>query len=106
MRLELAADKVHVTTVHPTGTATEFFDTARAKSPGGVTVLDPGPKSRMHSPERVAKVVLRALRSPQPEVWTSLSVKTTFKLAALMPRTTDRLMHMMVTKRLRSRQKN
>jgi len=71
MRLELAPLGVHVSTVHPIGTRTEFFDTKQEQQ-GSPVVLDTPPSLFMQSPEFVADCIVRCLKRPRPEVWTGL----------------------------------
>jgi short-subunit dehydrogenase len=69
LRVELRNEHIRVSTVHPVGVRTEFFEQARH-----VTV----PASRRHRPPRaftqdadvVAHHIVRCLRRPRPEVWT------------------------------------
>ncbi|MFG0273667.1 MAG: SDR family NAD(P)-dependent oxidoreductase [Phycisphaerales bacterium] len=98
MRVELAPAGVHVTTVHPVGTKTEFFDIADERS-RGATLFDRTNERFMQAPERVARAVVRVLEKPRPEVWTSPSARFTMHLAALMPRTTDRVLTRMAKRR-------
>ncbi len=77
MRCELADDGIAVSSVHPVTTRTEFFDVARKSSgEGHGPVVEDGvpthaPKMFVQSPEVVAKAVVRCLRRPRAEVWTS-----------------------------------
>lgn len=88
MRIELAPRGVHVTTVHPIGTRTEFSEAAAARSDGARRVERRGERFTQAS-ERVARAVVGALRRPKPEVWTSVSLRLALHIAALAPRTTD-----------------
>lgn len=98
MRVELAPAGVHVTTVHPVGTKTEFFDVADERS-RGATLFDRTSERFMQPPERVARAVVRALEKPRPEVWTSVPARVGMHLAALTPRTTDRVLARMAKRR-------
>ncbi len=71
MRHELKPKGVHVSTVHPIGTRTEFFDEARRRSGGG-SLVENTPEAFIQTPERVAKAIVACLRRPKAEVWTSL----------------------------------
>ncbi|NCF39391.1 MAG: SDR family NAD(P)-dependent oxidoreductase [Planctomycetia bacterium] len=77
MRCELANDGIAVSSVHPVTTRTEFFDVASRESgeDHGPVVEDGvpthAPKMFVQSPEVVAKAVVRCLRRPRAEVWTS-----------------------------------
>ena len=85
MRMELRPMGVHVTTVHPVGTKTEFFDTAHERS-GGATLFDREGGRFMQTSEVVARGVVRALRKPRAEVWTSLPAQAAIRLSGLSPR--------------------
>ena len=62
-REELAPDGIVVSVVYPSVTATEFHETLRAGSmPAGRPTLTP------HSPEYVAKAIVRALHTGEAEV--------------------------------------
>ena len=88
MGVELRGKGVFVSTVHPIGTTTEFFDTAHARS-DGAQFTKRTPRFAMQSPERVADAIVRCLRRPRPEVWTSWPTRAAIGLAAMFPRATD-----------------
>jgi short-subunit dehydrogenase len=88
MDVELRARGVRVSTVHPIGTTTEFFDTAHALS-AGAKFTKRSPRFAMQSPERVARAIVRCLKRPRPEVWTSRPVRTAICAGALFPRATN-----------------
>src|SRR5690606_27161512 len=70
MRAELRGEELTVSSVHPVGTRTGFFDAAqRSGSQAADPVLLNTPEMFMQSPETVAKAVVRCLRRPKPEVW-------------------------------------
>ncbi|MDP7008250.1 MAG: SDR family NAD(P)-dependent oxidoreductase [Phycisphaerales bacterium] len=82
MRMELKRENVFVSTVHPIGTETEFFK-ASANRSGKIQsdFQSQSPSWLMQPPERVANAVVRCLRKPKPEVWTSIPMRlisTTF----------------------------
>jgi NAD(P)-dependent dehydrogenase (short-subunit alcohol dehydrogenase family) len=71
LRAELARERIHVTSVHPIGTDTEFF--ARARRSGSAP-RDPAggtPVALRQTPGHVAARIVRAMRQdrPAPEVW-------------------------------------
>ena len=69
MRAELAGDGFSVTSVHPVGTKTEFFEQAKRMSgPAPASRIEP-PKLLMQSSDHVAKKIVAALRRPKAEVW-------------------------------------
>lgn len=84
MRIELAPMGVHVSSVHPIGTKTEFFDVNRRNS-GGTTMMDHTPDSFMQPPERVARAIVRCLHRPRAEVWTSTLPRLGMGLITMAP---------------------
>lgn len=98
MRLELAGTGVHVSSVHPIGTKTEFFDEAARKSGGSLQLA--GSSDRfMQSPERVARSIVRCLQKPKGEVWTSLPVRFALGASVMMPGMTDWMLKRAMNKR-------
>lgn len=86
MRLELAPDGIDVSVVHPIATRTEFFDkTAKASGTEHVGVPQHAPKMFVQPPERVAKAIVKCLRKPVPEVWTSHLTRVGVSLMVLFP---------------------
>lgn len=88
MRLELASTGVHVSSVHPIGTKTEFFDEA-AKRSGGDLDFSSSSGRFMQSPDRVAKAIVRCLGKPKGEVWTSFPVRLALACTVAAPGLTD-----------------
>ncbi len=74
MRCELRSRNVRVSTVHPVGTKTEFFDTAAELSGGSEAMDSHAPELMMQSAQTVAKSIVRALRTGRREVWPSWAV--------------------------------
>lgn len=89
MNVELRRTGVRSSSVHPVGTKTEFFDTAASRNDGRAALSSNAPAWSMQPPERVARAVVRCLRRPTPEVWTSLPARIGFPLMGLFPRTID-----------------
>ena len=76
MRMELKKNKIFVSTVHPIGTKTEFFKESSARSGTEFSTFKKNsPSWLMQPPEKVAKVVVKCLRKPKPEVWTCLPIR-------------------------------
>lgn len=72
LRLELMAEGIDVSVIHPITTTTEFHDTSADVS--GTTrrgVPGHAPRLFVQPPERVARAIVRCLRRPKAEVWTS-----------------------------------
>jgi short-subunit dehydrogenase len=87
MRMELKKDDIYVSTVHPIGTHTEFFDSSANRS--GKTKSDfatQSPSWLMQPPQKVADAVLKCLRKPKPEVWTSLPMRLVSTWFSAFPR--------------------
>jgi NAD(P)-dependent dehydrogenase (short-subunit alcohol dehydrogenase family) len=88
MRHELAGHGIEVSSVHPVTTRTEFFEVSAERSgfeSGDSTVPDHAPKAFIQTPERVARAVVKCLRSPRSEVWTSWLVRFASALFTLWP---------------------
>jgi short-subunit dehydrogenase len=78
MRFELEPHGIEVSSVHPVSTATEFFEQAALRAgldPQGKQVHDHAPRIFVQTPQRVADAVVRCLRRPRSEVWTSTLVR-------------------------------
>ena len=88
MRLELKGQGIHVSSVHPVGTKTEFFDEA-AKRSGGSLKRAGSSERFMQTPDRVANAIVRCLKKPKGEVWTSLPVRLALSATVAMPSLTD-----------------
>ena len=92
MRMELRRHGIEVASVHPITTRTEFF--RRVVEYGGPKAE---PEARTggplewftQAPETVANAVVRCLRRPRPEVWTSFSVRLATGLMTVFPRLMD-----------------
>jgi len=88
MRFELAPHGIEVSSVHPVSTATEFFQQASLRGgidPQGKIVPDHAPKMFIQTPEQVANAIMRCLRKPKSEVWTSLAVRLASGLINAFP---------------------
>jgi short-subunit dehydrogenase len=99
MRHELRSSGVHVSTVHPIGTRTEFFDTAADLSGGELRLMDRTKHTFMQPPERVASAVVKCLKKPRGEVWTSVPTRLGFAVATALPGLTDLVMGSMAARR-------
>ncbi len=82
-RVELHADRIAVTSVHPIGTSTEFFTTSEQVS-GRRYASTPGPMPQQ-SPEQVARAIAAAIRRPCAEVWPHRPSRWLAGLATLCP---------------------
>ena len=99
MRHELRAHGVAVSSVHPIGTKTDFFERMNDRS-GGLTLMDRSKETFMQSPEVVARAIVRRLRAGRGgEVWTSAAMRTALGLSVAFPWVTDRVLRRMVSSR-------
>jgi short-subunit dehydrogenase len=92
MHLELATHDIPVSSVHPISTRTEFGDVAAersGKAPNHGRDPDHAPRGFVQTPERVADAVVRCLRKPTPEVWTSTMTRFAASLFTFAPRLQD-----------------
>lgn len=70
LRAEMARKGIDVSSVHPIGTSSEFFEKAGVKqSPNGG--LPNTPAMLAQTPEHVARKILKCIRKPHAEVWPS-----------------------------------
>ncbi len=95
MRIELIAQGIDVSSVHPITTATEFHEIAQRQSGNGAAttaVPSHAPKLFVQSPERVARAVVKCLRRPKAEVWTNATVRATAAMMTLSPSFTDMIL--------------
>jgi short-subunit dehydrogenase len=90
MRHELEPHGIHVSTVHPVRTSTEFSQEARRRAGGAQRLADRTPARMVQTAERVAEATVACLRRPRAEVWTSLSTRLSFALAGAFPALADR----------------
>lgn len=90
MRVELADDGIAVTSVHPVGTATEFFDISERE--GTIKVQGIGPRSNHQSAEHVARRMVRAIEKPVREVWPARSVRYLLGVNSVLPSIGDLVM--------------
>jgi len=95
MRTELRGTGIAVSTVHPVTTRTEFFEVAARAARGsgaadGGRLRDDGtpkhaPQAFIQPPETVAKAVIRCLRRPRAEVWTTIPGRLATGVFELVP---------------------
>ncbi|MEM9165723.1 MAG: SDR family NAD(P)-dependent oxidoreductase [Planctomycetota bacterium] len=97
MDIELRSEGIRVSTVHPVGTKTEFFETVATH---GSTRIAGTSERFMQPASRVADAIVRCLRRPRPEVWTSTAARLAFVLAGVSPRLTSALVRRAVERRL------
>lgn len=88
LRLELRSERIAVTSVHPVGTKTEFFDTA-AERVGGKAASRTSAFDQ--TPAHVARRIRAAIRRPRAEVWPMRSARWLAAFCAIAPSWADRL---------------
>ncbi len=87
MRMELKKEQIFVSTVHPIGTRTEFFHASAEISGKETSDFElQTPSWLMQPSEKVAKSVIRCLRRPKPEIWTSLPMRLVSTTFSAFPR--------------------
>lgn len=88
-RFELEPHGIEVSSVHPITTLTEFFDQAQTQATrghaSGARVPQHAPKLFVQPPERVARAIIRCLKRPTSEVWTSHTVRLSSGLLTAFP---------------------
>jgi short-subunit dehydrogenase len=91
LRVELRAERIAVTSVHPIGTETEFGDAAR-RAAGHSLAIKQIPGEYRQSAETVALKMIRAIEKPRPEVWPFGPSRFGVGIAAMVPGFVDRVM--------------
>jgi NAD(P)-dependent dehydrogenase (short-subunit alcohol dehydrogenase family) len=88
MRVECRPYGIEVSSVHPIGTVTEFVEVAQEISGEHAGLLQhqpPKPGMFMQTPERVGRAVVKGLRRPRAEIWTSTSTRLFGGMVELVP---------------------
>jgi short-subunit dehydrogenase len=93
LRVELRGTGIAVTTVHPIGTETEFFNVAEQAGNKRITV--PFRTTLRQSAKGVARAMVKAMCRPRPEVWPAPFSRLALTTAAAFPRITDFFMSRM-----------
>jgi short-subunit dehydrogenase len=92
MRIELEPRGIYVSSVHPITTTTEFFEVSAqlsGRDAAGKSVPEHAPRFFVQPAERVANAVVKCLRRPRPEVWTSFTTRAVAAFMTLSPRFAD-----------------
>lgn len=95
LRAELRR-RILVSTVHPVGTKTEFFDIARGGDASGSLNT---PEMLSQTPQHVARTIVRCLRRPRPEVWPQPLARLGLALTTASPRLSALILRRMARKR-------
>lgn len=90
LRVELKPKGIAVTSVHPVGTSTEFFETAERLS--GRRIPKPSAVEVRQSAQTVARRMLAAIQRPRPELWPHRPMRWAVNLGIMFPRVADRIM--------------
>ena len=85
LRVELKPSRVAVTSVHPAGTDTDFFDVA-----GRLGNAPAPPAAGRQSPAAVARAMVAGIVRPRPEVWPRRLARLGLSVGTLFPGLTDR----------------
>lgn len=88
-RVELATDRIAVTSVHPVRTTSAFFATCEQVSGRPMAFRGRVPTQ---TPEQVARRMADGLARPRPELWPHRSSRWLLLLAAAWPSLADRIM--------------
>ena len=101
MRLELENENIYVSTIHPVGTRTEFFNVADqlTKKGGWGGLRHSSPDWATQSPEKVSAAVVRCLHKPRPEVWMSRIVQFGAAVLTMSPGLADFMLRRELNKR-------
>lgn len=89
LRVELAPERIMVTSVHPVRTTTPFFATCERVSGRDMHFTGQVPTQ---APETVATCIANAICRPRPEVWPHAGSRWLLSLATLWPSLADRIM--------------
>ena len=95
LRSEFAGSDIHVSTVFPVSTDTEFR--AAMRRDYGHHVAGVGP---VQSVDHVADAIIACLRRPRPEVYPHAKSRMLPILSTIAPRTTDRVMRRFARRRI------
>ncbi len=90
LRVELKPDRIAVTSVHPIGTQTEFFDVAQDL--GGMKMPPRGTGEVRQSPSTVGRKIVSAIERPRPELWPMRLARWGVSIGTLTPSLVDRVM--------------
>jgi len=90
LRVELGGKAIAVTSVHPIGTKTEFFEVAEQR--GGRRMPKRMEFDIMQSVNVVARKMVRAIEKPRPELWPFWPHRYLIALGTVMPGLVDRVM--------------
>jgi short-subunit dehydrogenase len=90
LRVEMGGKGIAVTSVHPIGTRTDFFQVAEQR--GGRKMPDRVKFDLMQDVSVVARKMIRGIEMPRPEVWPFWPHRYLLALGSVMPGVVDRVM--------------
>lgn len=90
LRVELEADRIAVTSVHPVTTSSDFFATAERLSGRRINV--PGRTPLSQTVQHVSRAMVRGIRRPSREVWPHAPSRFLLSLATIWPWAGDYVM--------------
>jgi short-subunit dehydrogenase len=90
LRVECRPMGIAVTSVHPIGTDTDFFEVAQRE--GAVSMPEVFKRGIHQSARRVARTMVRGIARPRPEVWPMRPARWLVSAGTLMPRVVDWVM--------------
>jgi short-subunit dehydrogenase len=90
LRVECKSLPIAVTSVHPIGTDTDFFDVAQRQ--GGAHVPHVFERGIHQSAARVAREIAAGIAHPRPEVWPMRLARWACSIGTLIPGIVDRFM--------------
>lgn len=88
LRIEVADEGIHVSTVHPIGVRTEFSERV-SELAGGQRQAVRTPDSMKQTPEYIASLIVAGLRKPRGEIWTHLPTRLGMGLLTMLPGVCD-----------------
>lgn len=100
LRAELADENIAVTSVHPIGTRTDFFNEVQQRSHLDGHAYNT-PTSLAQSPQRVARAIVRSLLRPCPEVWPCRSARFGLAVTTAFPQVSAWAMRRLQRRRYR-----
>jgi short-subunit dehydrogenase len=90
LRVECKPHQIAVTSVHPIGTDTDFFNVAQQQ--GGAHTSDFFTRGFHQSAGRVAREIAGAIARPRPELWPMRPARWACSIGTLIPGIVDRFM--------------
>ena len=90
LRVELAPERIAVTSVHPASTKSEFGSVAERE--GGTSMSGIASRGGQQTSEQVAAAMVRAIERPAKEVWPARRFRWLLAANSLLPGIGDRIM--------------